>query len=127
MNENWRALGLLIAIYVVPSLPLQAEDDALLEHIRAGSAEGFLAEWWWAGLLPLALLVLALGLLLWRRTRQGEPGPAEDRRATAGPAGPSSGPTTPATTCPSASTCRPTAPSPASSMAATWKPGCSRR
>jgi uncharacterized membrane protein len=70
--------------------PPQGPLTYLGRHLAAltwGHAEGFLAEWWWAGLLPLALLVLALGLLLWRRTRQGEPGPAEDRRATAGPAG----------------------------------------
>ncbi len=42
----------------------------LARHLAAftwGHAEGFIAEWWWVGLLPLLALLLALGLVGWRR------------------------------------------------------------
>ena len=45
-----------------------------------GHAEGFLADWWWVGLLPLIALLLALGFVLWRR-RSG----SEEPRPQVGP------------------------------------------
>ena len=47
----------------------------LARHLAAfgwGHAEGFLADWWWLGLLPLIALLLALGFVLWRRRSGGE-------------------------------------------------------
>jgi uncharacterized membrane protein len=44
-------------------------------HLAAftwGHAEGPLAGWWWVGLLPLVVLLLAFALVLWRRSRVGE-------------------------------------------------------
>jgi 4-amino-4-deoxy-L-arabinose transferase-like glycosyltransferase len=43
-------------------------------HLAAftwGHAEGFLAAWWWVGLLPLVALLVALGFVLWRRRSDG--------------------------------------------------------
>ncbi len=45
----------------------------LAHHLAAftwGHAEGYLARWWWVGLLPLIALLLVLGLVRWRRTDQ---------------------------------------------------------
>ncbi len=47
----------------------------LARHLAAfdwGHAEGMLAEWWWIGLLPLVVLLLALAYSLWRRQFGGE-------------------------------------------------------
>ena len=47
----------------------------LARHLAAftwGHAEGFLADWWWVGLLPLIALLLALGFVLWRRRSGSE-------------------------------------------------------
>jgi hypothetical protein len=56
----------------------------LARHLAAftwGHAEGYLAEWWWAGLLPLIALLLALGLVRWRqRTDQEVDKKASQRR-----------------------------------------------
>jgi len=46
----------------------------LARHLAAfdwGHAEGMLADWWWVGLLPLIVLLLALGYSLWRRHSDG--------------------------------------------------------
>jgi 4-amino-4-deoxy-L-arabinose transferase-like glycosyltransferase len=77
----WYAGGKLLT-YVrfkvsVEQDPPQGLLTYLGRHLAAftwGHAEGPLADGWWAGLLPLALLVLALALLLWRRSRKGDGG-----------------------------------------------------
>jgi uncharacterized membrane protein len=44
-------------------------------HLAAftwGHAEGLLANWWWVGLLPPLILLLAFATTLWRRSGRGE-------------------------------------------------------
>jgi 4-amino-4-deoxy-L-arabinose transferase-like glycosyltransferase len=93
----WYAGGKLLT-YVrfkvsVEQDPPQGLLTYLGRHLAAftwGHAEGPLADWGWAGLLPLALLVLALVLLLSLRSRQGTAnrwslaGAATGRWSTAG-------------------------------------------
>lgn len=43
-------------------------------HLAAftwGHAEGALVDWWWIGLLPLAILLASLGFIFWQRARTG--------------------------------------------------------
>jgi hypothetical protein len=46
-----------------------------------GHAEGSLAQWWWLGLLPLAVVAVALGLVLWKRPGKVGVGPSPSRIA----------------------------------------------
>jgi 4-amino-4-deoxy-L-arabinose transferase-like glycosyltransferase len=75
----WYAGGKLLT-YV--QFKVDVEEDPILgpfaylgRHLSAfgwGHAEGFLADWWWVGLLPLLALLLALGFVLWRQRSGGE-------------------------------------------------------
>ena len=51
-----------------PSLGFLAYVGRHLSAFTWGHAEGALAGVWWVGLIPLAVLSLALGVLFWRRT-----------------------------------------------------------
>ncbi|MGD9148398.1 MAG: glycosyltransferase family 39 protein, partial [Anaerolineae bacterium] len=72
----WYASGKLLS-YVRFKVSVEQDPSLglftyLARHLAAftwGHAEGLLAGWWWVGLLPPLALALALGLVLWWRSR----------------------------------------------------------
>jgi 4-amino-4-deoxy-L-arabinose transferase-like glycosyltransferase len=61
-----------ISVEQDPSLDLLTYLGRHLSAFNWGHAEGLLADCWWLGMLPIAVLALALVLSRWQRMRKGE-------------------------------------------------------
>ncbi len=69
-GKLWTYVRFKVSVEQDPPLDLFTYLGRHLSAFGWGHAEGLLANWWWLGLLPLAVMGLALVLLFWQRPRR---------------------------------------------------------